>query len=204
MKLYYSKGACSLAVRIIINELNINCQYEAVDLKTKQTETNGNFLTINPKGAVPTLVLDNNDVLTENAVIQQYLADTHKAIQLLPAIGNIKRYHVLEWLNFVSTDLHKNCAPLFNPNVPAAIKDDIFKPILKNKLPFVNQQLSDKKFLAGDEFTLPDGYLFVVLRWLPSFQIHVSDWPHLARFVNEARQYPAIQKSLMEEGLARP
>src|SRR5437870_2266196 len=113
MKLYYSKGACSLAVRILINELNISCKYEAVNLKTKETETGKNFYEINPKGAVPTLILENNNVLTENAVIHQYLADQQKAHHLLPNLNDFKRYQVLEWLNFIATELHKGFSPLF-------------------------------------------------------------------------------------------
>src|SRR5689334_13101143 len=107
MKLYYSKGACSLAVRILLHELGIKSEFEAVDLKTKRTETNADFLKINPKGAVPTLTTDKQEILTENAVILCYLADEYKAIELLPAPGNFKRYRVLEWLNYVATEIHK-------------------------------------------------------------------------------------------------
>src|SRR5688572_12009519 len=113
MKLYYSKGACSLAVRIILHEIGAACEFEAVDLATKKTETGMDFLKINPKGAVPTLILDDKAILTENAVIQQYLAEKYHATQLLPPLGDMKRYRVLEWLNFISTDLHKSCGPLF-------------------------------------------------------------------------------------------
>src|SRR5690349_19217638 len=122
MKLYYSKGACSLAVRIIINEIGLQSEYEAVDLKTKKTATGQDFLKINPKGSVPVIQTDEKQILTENAVIQQYLADTNKATQLLPALGNFERYRVLEWLNFISTELHKGFSPLFNPNVPNELK----------------------------------------------------------------------------------
>src|SRR5690349_3300917 len=110
MKLYYSKGACSLAVRIALHELGIPCEFEAVDLKAKKTEKGADFFKINPKGAVPTLVLDDHTVLTENAVIQQYLADKQKAFEVLPPVNDMKRYRALEWLNFVSTELHKGCS----------------------------------------------------------------------------------------------
>ena len=141
MKLYYSKGSCSLAVQIIINEIGIESAFEAVNLSTKKTSTGIDFFTINPKGSVPTLVTDENKVLTENAVIQQYLADTYKATSLLPANGDFQRYQVLELLNFISTELHKNCSPLFNPNIPEQIKEDIFRPILKTRLTLVANQL---------------------------------------------------------------
>jgi len=136
MKLYYAKGACSLAPHIIIHELNIPCELLAVSLANKKTANGEDYLAINPKGAVPALALDNGELLTENAVIQQYLADTHQASHLLPEIGNFSRYRVLEWLNFAATDLHKSFSPLFNKSVPADIVDTIFKPLLCKKIRF--------------------------------------------------------------------
>jgi len=201
MKLYYSKGACSLAVRILIHELGISCEYEAVNLKTKQTETGADFLTINPKGSVPTLMLDNNTILTENAVIQQYLADTHKANQLLPPMGNFSRYRVIEWLNFVSTDLHKGCGPLFNTEVPEEVKDSVFRKLLRRKLQFVNRHLEQNKYLAGDVFTLPDMYLFVLLRWAPHLGVPLTDYAHLVRYFAEIKARASVVKALAEEGL---
>ena len=138
MKLYYSRGACSLTVRIIINELAIPCDYEAVNLKTKKTENDEDYFKINPKGAVPALELANQEILTENAAILQYLADEFKATSLLPPMGNFKRYRVLEWLSFVSSDVHKLFGPLFNPLVSQESKDDIFIPALKKKFKFVD------------------------------------------------------------------
>src|SRR5690348_3970643 len=128
MKLYYSKGACSLAVRIVINELGLKCDYEAVDLKTKKTATGDDFLKINDAGAVPALALDDKKILTENIVIQQYLADTHKAYQLLPEVGNMKRYQILKWMSFAASDLHKSCSPLFNHALDNEVKQSIFIP----------------------------------------------------------------------------
>src|SRR5579864_6749967 len=159
MKLYYSKGACSLAVRIIIHELDLPCDYVAVNLKTKETENGEDFLKINPKGSVPTLVVDNKTIITENAVIQQYLADKMKATHLLPLISSLQRYRVLEWLNYVSTELHKGCGPLFNPEVPEECKE-IFRKILMKKFQSLDTHFKTHKYLLGDEFTLPDAYLF--------------------------------------------
>lgn len=201
MKLYYFKGACSLGVRILIHELNISMEFEAIDPKTKQTETGADYLKINAKGAVPALLLDNKDVLTENAVIQQYLADTHHATHLLPPIGDVRRYHVLEWLNFIGTDLHKTCAPLFNPKLPQTIKDEFFKPLLENKLHFVNQHLHQNKYICDSEFTIADCYLFVILLWLPNFKMEITEWPHLARYFDDMQKRPAVILSLKEEGL---
>lgn len=202
MKLYYSKGACSLAVRILIHELDIPCEYEAVNLATKQTKSGKDYLQINPKGAVPTLVLDNQEVLTENSAIQQYLADTHKATHLLPPVGDLKRYRVLEWLSFISTDLHKGFGPLFNAKVPAEIKETIFIPGLKTKFNIVEQWLNKtkNKFLLGEQLMLPDGYMFVMLSWFPHFKIDLTEYPNLNRYFAELKKVKAIQAALAEEG----
>lgn len=134
MKLYYTSSVCSLAVRIIIHELEIPCDYEPVNLKTKKTEKGEDFLKINPKGAVPVLQLKDGEILTENAVILQYLADKYNAVNLLPPVGDMKRYRTLEWLNFVSTDLHRYCTPLFWSKFSDDIKENLFTPILNNQL----------------------------------------------------------------------
>ncbi len=201
MKLYYSKGACSLAVRIILHEIGAACEFESVNLKTKQTETGQNFQDINPKGSVPALVLDNQEVLTENAVIQQYLADTYKATHLLPPAPDFQRYRVLEWLNFIAADLHKGCGPLMKPALPEDIKENILRPVLNQKLRYLSQHLGQTTYLCGDQFTLADGYLFVILFWFPAFQAKWADWPVLSKYFNQLKERPAIQKALAEEGL---
>ena len=202
MKLYYSRGACSLAVRITIHEMGVPCEFEAVDLKSKKTEHGADYLKINPKGSVPALqLLEENRILTENAVIQQYIAEKNKATHLLPVIGDANRYKVLEWLNFASTDLHKSCGPLFNPNVPSEVKENIFVPLLKNKLSYLNQNFTKNKYLIGEQYTLPDAYVFTVLRWLPAFEIDLANYADLQRYFNEVKQRKAVQTSLKEEGL---
>lgn len=201
MKLYYTKGACSLAVRIVLNEIGVKFESEAVNLKTKQTETDKNFLEINPKGAVPTLQLDNHDIITENAVIQQYLADTFKTVNILPAEGDLKRYRVLEWLNFIGTDLHKTCAVFFNSEMPEAARK-IYHTLLEKRLAYTNQQLVNKTFLVGEHFTIADSYLFVVLSWMSHLNVDLAHFPELTKYFNALKQRPSVQKSLKEEGIA--
>lgn len=201
MKLYYSKGACSLAVRIILNEIGIPCEYEAVNLKTKKTESGEDYLKINPKGAVPALSLINQEILTENAAIQQYLADEYKATSLLPPLNNFKRYRVIEWLNFVSSDLHKSCGALFNTAISEEMKDQIFKPLLRDKLDFINKHLSANKFLLSDQFTLPDSYLFAILRWIPRFNMDLADWENLTRFMTDVKKRQSVKDALEAEGI---
>ncbi len=199
MKLYYAKGACSLAVRIIIHEIGLKCEFVAVNLGTKQTEHGDDFLKINPKGSVPVLVTDNNEVLTENAVIQQFLADKHHAVHLLPPPGDFRRYRVLEWLNFISSDLHKGCSPLFTSTLPQEVKEKIFIPSIKNKLKLVEEHLNQKKYLMGNDFTLPDSYLFVILSWMPHLKVDISDCKNLNRYFEELKKRDSVQLSLKEE-----
>lgn len=201
MKLYYSKGSCSLVPRIIIHEIGLRCEYEAVNLKTKETEQGKDFRAINPKGSVPVLEFKKGEVLTENVVILQFLADDSKSIQLLPTLGHFGRYKVLEWLNYVTTELHKGFGPLFNPAIPQETKDQVFIPLLKNRFTFVNQTLSEKKFLAGETFTLPDAYLFVILMWAGNMKIALAEWPALEAYFMQLKKRPAIILALKEEGI---
>jgi glutathione S-transferase len=201
MKLYYKRGACSLTARIFAHELNLSCDYEAVDLQTKKTETGADFLVINFKGSVPALVLQNKEVLTENAVILQYLADMHNAIQYLPAIGDMKRYRVLEWLNFCSTDLHGGCGPFFNSKISTELQQEVFLPILKRKVAVAEKQLATHAYIAGEQFSLADIYLFVVFTWFPHIGLELGEWPHVAKYFDMLKNRKAIQQALKEEGL---
>lgn len=202
MKLYYSKGACSLVPRIVINELGLNSNFEAVDLKTKKTEKNTDFLTINPKGAVPTLETDDKQILTENAVILQYLADKNNAKKLLPPVGDFNRNRVLEWTNYATTELHKTMGSLFNPNMPQEIKDNVIIPLVKQKLNYVNQYLKNNKtkFLLGNDFTIADAYMTIMLFWLGNFKIDIKDWSELARYFSDAKKRDAVAQSFSDEG----
>lgn len=201
MKLYYSPGACSLAVRILIHELNLPCEFVRVDFKSRKTEHGHEYDAINAKGSVPALQLEKGDLLTENAVIHQYLADQYKANTLLPGLGDFRRYRVLEWLNFVTTELHKGCSPLFKPQIPAEVKENFFKPVLKSKLSIVDKHLAKQQYLMGDHYCLADGYLFVILTWLPKLGVELLEFPSLQRFFDELKQRPSVHKSLQEEGL---
>lgn len=203
MKLYYTKGACSLAVRIVINEIGLTCDYESVDLRTKQTETGQDFLTINAKGAVPTFVTNEGQVLTENAVIQQYLADTNQATTLLPALGNFERYRVLERLNYVATELHKGFSPLFNPAMPQEAKDSVIIPQLKVKFTSLDKLLQRQPYLCGDHFTLPDAYFFVMILWAVNLKFNLTEWPNIARYFEELKKRQSVKQSLSDEGLLK-
>jgi glutathione S-transferase len=151
---------------------------------------------------VPALELDDGSLLTENNVIQQYLSDScNKGAELLPKSG-IERYRVLEWMNYVSTEMHKGCSPLFNPNIPEQLKQQVFKPMLVNKLAFLDKVLANHAYLSGERFCLADAYLFVVLRWLPALNINRSEFSHVEAYYQSAAKRPAVAKSLEQETLS--
>ncbi len=202
MKLYYKKSACSLIVRIVLNELQLAFEDEEVDLKAKTYQGNQDFKVINPKGSVPALVLDNGEILTENAVILQYLADTYSQACLLPSLNSFERYRVLEWLNFIATDIHKGFSPLFNPMIPDTLKAEILKPILKTKFSYINQHLQHHVFIHNNMFTLPDAYLYVMVRWAVGHQIDLNDATFLMQYINRLEGRDAIKRSLSQENLS--
>ena len=202
MKLYYCKGTCSLAIRILMHEIGITSEYEAVDLKTKKTETGADYLTINSKGSVPAIQLDNGEILTENVVIQQYLVDTYQGTQFLPAISEgLQHYRALEWLNYITTELHKNCSAFFNPNIPSELKNTLFKPMLIAKLQRVDQHLTKHTYLLGNQYSSADIYLFVILSWLPHLGFELSEFAQLSRLATDIKNRKAVQQALQEEGL---
>ncbi|MDP3269077.1 MAG: glutathione transferase GstA [Legionella sp.] len=199
MKLYYTPSACSLVVRIILNELNLPFNEESVDLKTKKTVKGIDYLTINSKGAVPALELDTGEVLTENQVILQYLADMTPGQKVLASVKDINRYRTLEWLNYISTELHKGFGPLFNPGVPQEVISQQFIPKLKDRFAFLNKHLADNTYIMGDKFSLPDAYLFVMTRWANNFKIDLSNLSHLNKWIEIIKTHPSVVKSLQQE-----
>lgn len=198
MILYYAKGACSQAAHIILHEAGFDHDSIKVDLKTKQTERGEDFLAINPKGSVPALKLDNSEILTENAVILQYLGDKAGGF-MLPAVGNLRRYRILEWLNFISTELHKSFGPFFKP-VGEETKQ-YARDLVASKLDYVEGRIGDRPFLMGETFTLPDAYLFVMLGWLGSARLEIDRWPRLQAYRERLERRPSIRQVLEFEGL---
>lgn len=199
MKLYYTKAACSLVVRIVLNELNIPFEAEAVDLRQKKTASGVDYLAINPKGAVPALQLDNGDLITEVQVILQYLADSSKGQQLLAPVHEMKRYRTLEWLNYISTELHKSLGQLFNPAIPEDLKTTVLIPLVHTRFAFVDKNMTNKEYLMGEHFTLPDAYLFVMLRWAVYFKLDLSPYKQLAAFNKRMAARHSVIESLQQE-----
>lgn len=201
MKLFYATAACSLVVRITLNELELSFQDEAVDLRVKDTETGKNYLEINPKGAVPALLLDNGELLTENQVILQYLADSTPGQKVLAQVGDLKRYHTLEWLNYISTELHKTLGLFFKPALSADMKNKLLIPAIKSRFTMINTRLEKGTYLMGDQWTLPDAYLYVMVRWAVAFKLDLSSFTHLNQYIERLNTRPSVLKSLKQEGL---
>jgi glutathione S-transferase len=200
MILYYSPGACSQAPHILLHELGLSHDARRVDLKNKVLEDGGQYLDVNPKGAVPALRLDNGEVLTENAVILQYLGDRSGSSDALPALGNFRRYRVLELVNFISTELHKRFGFLFNPDATDEMKQLVARDLGK-KLDFIDGLLGAGPFLMGDELTLPDPYLFVITGWAEKMLGGLDRWPNLRAFRERMLERPAVRHVLRFEGL---
>lgn len=200
MKLYMKPGACSLASHIVLREAGLPFDLVKVDLAAKKTEDGGDFLAVNPKGQVPTLGLDEGGILTEGPVILQYVADKAAAKGLVPAHGSLERYRVLEWLNFVGTELHKTFSPLFRPTTPDAFKATL-KELLAAKFRVLDKRLADNRFLAGESFTIADAYAFTVLRWAAPMGLDLATWPNVAAYVARVGERPAVREALAAEGI---
>ncbi|EKT62561.1 glutathione transferase GstA [Providencia burhodogranariea] len=200
MKLYYAPGACSLSPHIILRETGLDFSIERVNLKDKKTENGKDFLAINPKGQVPTLVLDSGELLTEGAVIVQYLADQKIDRNLIAPAGTMKRYHQLEALNFISTELHKSFGPLFSPGAPEEYKT-LVKATLVKKFQYVDDVLAKKDFFAGDNFTVADAYLFTVTNWAKLVGVDITHLNHLSEYCAKIAKRPKVQEALTAEGL---
>jgi glutathione S-transferase len=202
MKLYYSPGACSLSPHIALHEAGLAHELVRVDLKEKKTETGEDFAKINPKGQVPALMLDSGELLTEGPVIVQIIADKAAGKNLAPANGTDERYKMQEWLNFTTSELHKNFSPLFNPSIPDDVKK-FFSDRIIGKFRYADSQLADRDYLMGKQFTVADGYMFVMLAWADRMKLDLSGFQNLMAFKARVAARPNVQAALKMEGLLK-
>lgn len=202
MKLYYSPGACSMSPHIALLEAGLPYDLVKVDLKAKKLENGDDYLAINPKGQVPALGLDSGEVITEGPVIVQYIADQAKAKNLAPAIDSDARRHLQEWLGFINGELHKTFSPLFQPAFGDDVKD-FFKTRLMGKFKYVDGKLAGHDYLMGKDFSVADGYLFVMLKWAERMGIDLSALPNLMAYKDRLAARPMVQQALTKEGLMK-
>ncbi len=200
MKLYYSPGACSLSPHIVLHETGLPFQAVMASTKTHKLQDGTDYYTINPKGYVPLLELDNGERLSEGPAIVQYLADQVPAKKLAPAAGTMARYRLIEWLNFISTELHKSFSPLFNPAMPEEGKK-LSRERLLSRFQYVDQQLEGRSFLMGEDFSVADAYLYTVSGWGKHVGVDISGFKHLGAFLARMNARPSVQAALKAEGL---
>jgi glutathione S-transferase len=199
MKLYYAPGACSLSAHIALCESGLQFSLEKLDFATRKV--NGvDFSTINPKGYVPALQLDDGQVLTEGPAIIQYVADRVPQLHLAPALGSVERYRLMEWLNFITAEVHKPIGSLFNPNLPDSVKQATLENIAR-RLGYIDGILSHKNYLLGDTYSVADGYLFWAISTAMYLKIDLSAFAALRRFHERVGARPAVQAALKAEGL---
>ena len=199
MKLYFTPGACSLAPHIVLEELGLSHELDQVDLKAKKTQSGADFLSLNAKGYVPALQLDNGHLLTEGLVISQYLADLKPEAGLIPAAGE-ERYQLQSVMVFISTELHKPMGSMFNPAQSADARQAA-EATLTKRLGWIVEQLGDNDYLFANQFSIADAYLFTVLNWANIVKFDLTPWPTLAAFSARVAQRPAVQAALKAEGL---
>lgn len=202
MKLYYSPGACSLAPHIVLFEAGYTFDTEKVDIPNKKTASGADYWQINPKGYVPALQLDNGEVLTEVGAILQYLADQKPASGLAPAAGTMPRYRLMEWLNFIATEVHKSVGGLFNPQMTPEMKE-VQKAYITRRFNALDKMMAGKQYLTGDSFSVADAYLFNVLRWCGFHKIDLATWPNIQAFFLRTGERPQVQAAMRAEGLIK-
>ena len=202
MKLYYSPGACSLSPHIVLREAGLAFEPVLASTKTHQLADGTDYYTINSKGCVPLLELDNGERLSEGPAIVQYIADQVPAKNLAPANGTMARYRVQEWLNFITSELHKGVGGLFNPAMPEEGKT-VIRARATSRLKWVDEQLEGKQYLMGDAFSIADPYLFTVANWTKYTDIDISGMKNLSAFQARMAARPAVQAAMKAEGLLK-
>jgi glutathione S-transferase len=200
MKLYFYPGACSLAAHIVLREAGFQFEIEQVDLASKKTASGEDYLAVNPKGYVPALRLDDGQVLTEDQVILQYLADQKPAAALAPPAGTMERYRLMEWLAFIATEVHKGFGPFWNPSIPDSVKE-LARERLALRFGYLNDSLAAGPYLTGASYSVADAYLFTILGWADFHKIDLSPWPRLVDYRSRILARPAVQEAMRAEKL---
>jgi glutathione S-transferase len=200
MKLYYSPGTCSLSPHIVARELGIHLDLVKVDLASKKTADGRDYVSVNPKGYVPALELDDGQILTEGTAIVQYLADRRGGPRLAPAAETFDRHRLQETLTYINSELHKSYGPLFRPNVSPEAREESVASIKKRYAP-IEERLRGRAWLVGDHFTVADAYLFVVTTWAALVNVDLTELPSLRAFQARVATRPAVREAMAAEGL---
>ena len=202
MKLYYYPGACSMAPHIVLREAGYKFDLDKVDFAAMKTASGEDYSKVNPKGYVPAIKLDDGKILTEVAVILQYLADKKPESGLAPAVRTTDRYRLMEWLNFVATEIHKTLGALFNPKITPEWKENQIA-LFGRRCDILAWELNGKQYLMGDKFSVVDAYLFTVLNWSHFLNVDMSKWPVLKDYMARIAARPAVKQAMTAEGLVK-
>lgn len=204
MKLYYATNSCSLSAHIIANEAGIVLELEKVDIGRLPhlTAAGADFATINPKGYVPALRLDDGSLLTEGLAIALYLADQAPQSGLAPAEGTAERYRLLEWLAFIGSELHKAYSPwLFHPELGETAQQVARAKIL-GRLALIETHLATNAYLLGERFGAADAYAFTVIGWSRFVGIDLVQFPLIRDYLQRIAARPAVREAMRAEGMA--
>ena len=195
MKLYYTPGACSLSPSIALHEAGIPFEAIKVDLAKRTLPDGSAYTAVNPLGYIPAIILDSGEILTEGPAIVQYLADLAPEKKLAPANGTFARYKLQSWLNLIATELHKSFTPLFKPHTTDAEKERV-KEYLVGRFTWLDQELAKHTYLTGEDFTVAEGYLFVVTLWAKYFHLNLDHLTHLQAWFDRVANRPAVKAAL--------
>ena len=198
MKLYLTPTACSMAADIVAREAGIPLELVWVDVRAKKLKDGSDYYRINPKGQVPTLQTDDGQFITEGSVIVQYLADSRPCTSLLPSALSLDRYRVLEWLSFISSELHKGFTPLFRATTPPPYRDIAIENLCK-RFSWLDEVLAERAYLHGGAFTVADAYCYTIVMWSQVHQIDLSKWPHLTAYLERIGQRPSVRAARAAE-----
>jgi glutathione S-transferase len=201
MKLYYSPGACSLAPHIVAREAGLTIDLVKVDLASHKTETGADYFTINPRGYVPAIALDDGEVHTEVAALVQYLAEQAPQSNLLPPAGSKERFRMNQWLTFVSSELHKTFSPWLWHAETAESTKQAARDKLAVRFAELDRHLADRAYLTGNTFTVADAYAFTIVNWSTFLKFDLKPYPNLSAFMARVAARPKVREALKAERL---
>ena len=203
MRLYYSPGSCALSPHIVVREAGLPVEIEQVVFSPEGRRTkehDENFYDVNPRGYVPALRLDSGEVMTEGVAIVQYLADQAPGAGLMPEYQSPEYYKALEWLTFISSEVHKGFSIFFNKDAAESERARALAR-LEKRFGWLNDALSGKEFLLGEKFSVADAYCYTILRWHPKANIDLAAYPNVAEYYKRVAARTAVKKALEEQGL---
>lgn len=201
MKLFYKSATCSLAPHIVLHEAGIAHDIESISFETKKTASGKDFLSINDKGSVPYLLLDNGSGISEVAAIVQYLADLKPDSHLAPANGTLERAHLQGWLNYCASEFHKSHWVIFHAKETGEQMRELFLGKVKKCYDYLNLHLEGKDYIMGSRFTVADAYIFTVLMWHKPIKVDITPWENLVAYKKRVLERDAVQHAMKAEGL---